>query len=587
MSLVKRGIWGLLALFLCLNVEATTYYATPAGGAAASCVDQTTNVCTLDRCITVAATGDTCELASGTYDYSTTGLVLSKNITLDSTVAGGAIITSTSTTRTLSLSAANNATPMTVGDIRVQGGASTARVIQISDQPTYDATVVINGTYVDGGNLTQHIADFYTRGTVKIYNCILSGNLGTTGGITSAVSSMSAAKKVEITGCSMDLTMTASGGTSYGIQVIRPAATSTNFWAHINNNTVSVTAPAALGASANAIGIYLSSITAAPDLNSVTTAPIIEGNTVTVTATAGTVNDTMGIAVIGTDATAVAAGAVVRNNTITCNSPVGACLRMADGTSLSTTDYSIAYSNTITSPFYNGSATYHSVILGRATGMRFYSNLIKGGGVGILSAAGTTFFVSGNVVIGSTYAPLFAKGNTSGTFANNTVIMDDAYLGTKTGNYGCMGVAVNGATNNSATTFANNACYVVSGTSWKHVIVDASQTATFTTNDYYSVPTLSSPWSYQGSAQTTLSGWQGAQESTALGVDPLFSGVTPRAVADVQLTQSSPLRRAGKDLNVGAVQDCLNRAFSRPPSIGGCEVSAAAARTARTSPTAR
>jgi hypothetical protein len=51
-----------------------------------------------------------------------------------------------------------------------------------------------------------------------------------------------------------------------------------------------------------------------------------------------------------------------------------------------------------------------------------------------------------------------------------------------------------------------------------------------------------------------------------------------------RLTSSSALRRAGKDLNIGNVQDCANRAFMHPPSIGACEATsgdAAAARTAR------
>lgn len=58
-----------LLMLLCSNAFATTYYASPTGGGAASCVDNGANVCTIARAVAVAASGtNTIVCAAGTYD---------------------------------------------------------------------------------------------------------------------------------------------------------------------------------------------------------------------------------------------------------------------------------------------------------------------------------------------------------------------------------------------------------------------------------------------------------------------------------------------------------------------------------------
>ena len=87
---------------------------------------------------------------------------------------------------------------------------------------------------------------------------------------------------------------------------------------------------------------------------------------------------------------------------------------------------------------------------------------------------------------------------------------------------------------------------------------------------------------------TTVSAWQTAS-SQGVGdeiiADPGFvGGASPTTAAGFKLSSGSALRRAGKDLNIGNVQDAGNRAFLHPPSIGAWEATsgdAAAARTAR------
>jgi hypothetical protein len=133
--------------------------------------------------------------------------------------------------------------------------------------------------------------------------------------------------------------------------------------------------------------------------------------------------------------------------------------------------------------------------------------------------------------------------------------------------------------------FANNNIYCLTACR-TYVTVDAAQVATFRSNNYYSVvtPSEANPWSYQGSGQSSLAGWQGAQESTAISSDPLFVGRDLSNINNLRLQADSPLRRAGLDLNIGNVQDAGDRAFLHPPSIGAWEATsgdAASSRTAR------
>lgn len=65
--------------------------------------------------------------------------------------------------------------------------------------------------------------------------------------------------------------------------------------------------------------------------------------------------------------------------------------------------------------------------------------------------------------------------------------------------------------------------------------------------------------------------------------DPGFvGGLTPANAAGFRLSPSSPLRRAGTDLNLGNIQDHGNRAFMHPPSIGAWEAASGDESSART-----
>lgn len=536
---MKRLLLLVILLLLPSLASATTYYADPAGGGAASCVDSGANVCTIARAITVAATGDTIQAACGTYSQAGTTVTVNKNLTIAPITALCATITGTNATSIVTLTASNDANTLTFGAFDVQNtGGATSSTMLISNV-AYDAVVVLSGTSVSVGGTNRFIADQYTRGTVKLIGVTLSGVIGAQAGFYSVVTP-SAAKKISITGSTFTFTTTA--GTTPGILIERAAGTAVSEWVYIANNTMSVTTDPGLGNNIQTIPIRLNRITNGTDLNGVTTPAIVENNTITLTATAVTATDNLGIVISSTDATAIADGGIIRGNTVTCNAPAARCLSVGtDGvTTFNAANVTIS-GNTVIGPYYNGSATPHGISCGKVVNCYVWGNTVRGFAAGILSSISTTSVITGNLIVGASYAPLFAKGNTSSTIANNTVIMDDAIYGAKFGGYGCLGVAVQGATNNAATSFTNNICYVKSGTGWKYTVVDTSQVANFDGNAYFSDVALTTPWSYQGTTQTTIGGWNGiATVATDLNVDPIFL-----SNYDFRLRPTSTLNGAG------------------------------------------
>lgn len=559
----------LFLLLISFSVEATTtYYADP-NGSGAACTSGTP--CTITQSITTAATGDTIVANCGTYDLVAATLTVNKNVTIEPVTSRCATITSTNATAVVTLTASNDANTLTFGSFVVQNtGGGTSSTILISNV-AYDAIVELSETSVTVGGTNRHINDAWTRGTVKLTNVSLSGTIGAQAGFYSSTTP-SSAKKVKVYG--LNATLTASAGNTPGVMIQRAAANSTSEWVYVGYSSVNITVPPALGTGAQAMGIRFDRITSGTDLDGVTTPAIMEYNTVTVTATAGTSADTEALTISSTDATARGDYGIIRYNTATCNAPAARCVTLGiDGSTASTVDYGQIYGNSVYGTFYDGSATPHGINLGRVAGGRVFGNYVQGFAVGILAGINNGGVITGNIVRGAGYAPLYAKGNTSVTIANNTVVQDSSVLGDNFGSYGALAVAVQGATNNAATLFANNNIYCLTACR-TYVTVDASQAATFQKNNYFSIvaPSQSNAWSYQGSGQTSLSGWQGAQEATATATNPLMRSNSPRSAVDVALLPSSTLRRTGQELNIGNYQDYGNRAFLHPPSVGAREV---------------
>jgi hypothetical protein len=173
----------------------------------------------------------------------------------------------------------------------------------------------------------------------------------------------------------------------------------------------------------------------------------------------------------------------------------------------------------------------------------------------------------------------YAKGcgaSTAPLFTNNTAILTSTY-GAARG--AALGVAAQGATNNTAVTFQNNIVYALSDL-YRFAEVGTSQTGTFVSNNYYSAGPagFSSPYAYQASTYATFVDWQTARETTALQSNPVFVTGT-----DYRLGSTSTLRRAGK-WSSNVARDYRGRKYLVPPDMGAYQSSSgdpAAARTAR------
>lgn len=527
-------LWAVLFLFIDSSALAATYYASPSGGGAASCVDNAANVCTIAQAITVSSSGDTVVAACGTYDLGSSVLAVNKNISIApltpaaQSAASCGIITSSNATSTVDLTASNDSNTLTFGGFEVLNTGGAGQIVRIVSA-AYDATVVIDGVWIPTGGSNRHISDAWVRGNVRLVNVILSGTIGAQAGFYS-VTTPTSAKTITISG--LTGTMTASASNTPIVYIERTAGVSVSETVSVTGSNVSVTVPTGLGTSALGIGVRFHRIDNAYAYN----------NDIFVSTLGTTGADALGLVNSSTDATATANNTLFDSNRVICYGPATRCVSIGtDGTTAFNAENAVLKHNTVSNPYYNGTSTSHGIHCGRVVGCRIASNTVRGFAVGILSSIGTNTVITGNIVIGSSYAPLFAKGNTSATFANNTAIMDDALYGARFGSYGCLGVAVQGATNNAATSFLNNTCYVKSGANWKFAIVDNSQVASFDHNNYYSIPTLTTPWSYQSTIYATLTLWNAAASVvTDLEGDPLFVGST-----DYRLSATSPLRNAG------------------------------------------
>lgn len=524
---------------------------------------------TISNAITTAADGDTIVVNDGTYsnlDLGASNYVdfNAKAINFQPETAYGVILNTDSASNIVMRFRNDNTTPLTVGKIILDcekpssPGTYIATGVQI-DNPTNAVVHAFAGTKI-GNCSTQNIADNAQRGTLTV-DAIFFGKMkdGLQG---STAMASAAAKTYTITSLVLDDVISTDTFASVAISATRSSVSANPFTFSVTSLTGSLTAPSSLGTTAtgtliNIVGIFGASI---------------EGVNATVNG-ASTTNSCYGINITNSalGAAAKADNPLVRYNTVTMNCPAGYAIIAGDSTIAYNVDYAQIYANTVYMPFYNGVSTPHGIVLGRVAGGLAWGNTVYGGAVGYMTSINQGGIITGNLAIGSYYAPLFSKGSgatTAPLLINNTVIMDDTLYGAKFGPYGCQGVAAQGATNNAAATFANNICAVRSGNDWKYAVVDASQVATFDRSNYHSVPTLTSPWSYQGTTYTTVGLWNAAATvGDETNNNPLFV-----AESDYRLRAYSTLRRAGKWTTIGC-KDFRGRPCYQPIDVGAYQTS--------------
>jgi hypothetical protein len=510
------------------------------------------------------------------------------------------------------------------------GGVASAssRGVSISLYSGFDATVIIDGARVLSA-ANSAVNDLSVRGTTIMRNMILAGQIGAQAMLQAINVGTTAPKIIKVTGCKSDGQLSATASNTPPINISRTVPGSFEVKVFVENNTIDVDYPTSLGTSCTGRGIGVAnckgaiirnndvkvttlgatasdasgiSVTASSTV-SIADECVVEDNKVVMNGPAcrtiqigdGTVNDpgvwvtatayTVGTfrrpitanglryevtAIAGTGTTGgaeptwpIMPGATVIDNaganqiTWTCRA-------------YQTAANCVVRRNKSYVLYYNGSATGHGISFSNVQGGQCYSNYVEGGAVGIICSLGGSQVVRGNVVRGAYYAPLFAKGaginGVPTLFSNNTVICDDSIYGARFGNYAAIGCAVQGSTNTVGAVFENNLIKVVNGAGWKNVVVDASQVATFSNNNYHADPVLQTAWSYQGTTYATLALWQAARETVAYALDPGAKFVTDYLVTNPDLAE-----KGKPQPGAATVPGYEGVHFLSPPTIGAVE----------------
>lgn len=572
-----------LALILCLlstQAWATDRYAAVGGLTSGQC-DSIGIACTVRQCITAAANTETCYLSAGTYPAAELG---ASNYVIE-----------TSEFVNLVCSGA-------VGSCIFQPSGANVSGIRLNS-PVAGGTVAFTGIKIDGALATPLDQCFYYNDTTALYTVTSTDNTCAEADIyghrivanemtlTSTRDTMTASTAVSPRSFVNTVGTWAEGGVSIAsanvtidkyndtaTPVVNILATDGGETGSVTNSTFNIT-----NDSATTTGyIDVIRFTAIP-------AAVATGNTITVTgANVGTTGASCDASVCrhvraikSYSASALDSDAPnLSDNTITLEAANGIGVSVGgDGTSAGDTftEYGRANRNTVICT--NAGTSTHGVGLFWSQGGQAMSNWVEGCGIGLLSkgqpTAGGLF--SGNILIDIAESYMYAKGSTAPKFINNTIMASNS-TGTP------IVIGIESATNSTNVTVNNNNIFSAGGQPTNLLNTASSQTILeATNNNWYG---FTSPnWKYLGADYTSLANWNAVGVvGTDISADPGLESPDPTTVAGFKLSVSSALRRVGKDMNIGNYQDCGNRVFLHPSSIGACEAAsgdAAAARTAR------
>lgn len=188
-------------LFFSAKAFAATYYASPTGGGAASCVDNSANVCTLQRAITVAATGThTIELANGSYTCSTscnfTNTNTGANLTFQPASGATATVTSSGATYVFDIQNTMVSGSLTFNNVGISDSSTDYLIANRS--PEVNVTVT-GGSLLDASDATVGTAIYYPIDTTNLIT-LASGEDTTTNLRTGATTNTKIAQKIVVGG---------------------------------------------------------------------------------------------------------------------------------------------------------------------------------------------------------------------------------------------------------------------------------------------------------------------------------------------------------------------------------------------------
>lgn len=467
---------------------------------------------TVDKAVTSGSEGNTIALngnpASPTDYRHATFINLTKGYSFQPVFSYGAIISSTSTgNRVIACSLATGQTA-TFGKLTVDGRNVCTTCITTPDQSsTYTLNIVgtklLNftqyGCFSNGSATKANIN--YTNAIIASSNCrdgirhlvhtagainisgtsvtLTSQNLANNGGI--LIETLTAGVTVSIDSTSVAITLDSSltgAGTHFGMFVYNtPNVAITNSSTHISGTP----------GSRAAIGIQISTSSDVSELD--------------------------------------CSNAVIRNCQST-NLTNGGRL-FAFGTDTQT--YGLQTGSLIEDCTGVGSATFqagggHGIFTSNQTTAVVRRNKISYADLGIIDKLSTGGYFYSNIAYNCTQYYYLMKGSTNCTMKHNTSVSTSPYLGIHF--KAIVGDDV-GLTATTGGIYSGNLSYNDSTSNGVYVIVDTGQTCTFSKNDYFSASAAATnPWQYQGNNYNSLVLWQGAQEATALGINPVFTNFT-------------------------------------------------------------
>ena len=534
---------------------------------------------TISKAITTAADGDTVYVNDGTYTDLELGAsnVLSIGatkslkmypqndyaVTLQSTAASAQIVTLTGTATNELIFG------KFIIDGEIPGAPGTYQPTGVSlSNPSNQALVTLSGTRIQNCG-TQHILNSKRRGTLKILDVQFAGLMAQ--GVASTASGADVASMITyVNGLTLSNVTTSTNALCRVLDFTRLSTSSQEYSLYVRNVNGTITAPASNGSSSTIAILVATGIGPATNLDGTANTPlIVEDCNVTYTASSTSATG-YGVYIKNnaSGATATAHQPIIRNNTFVANVPAGYVISAGDTTTAYDVNNPVIYGNTVTMPYY-ASSTPHGIAVGNVTGGAVYGNRINGGYVSIIAGINQGALITGNVSYGCYGKALYCKGSgatTRPTFSNNTIILTNTYGASRAG---ALGVAIQGATNNTDVLFQNNIVYALSDL-YRYVEVDTSQAGTFVNNVYASAgPTGdANPWVYQSSNYANLAAWVAGHESDATATAPSFVSTT-----DYRLSASSSLLRAGKVLNPANSKDFRGRRVWSPPDMGAYQQS--------------
>ena len=463
------------------------------------------------------------------------------------------------------------------GQVTFLGSVATA-IMRINSSAASSVST-FTGIIFDAAATSDYaILDNTTGGvvhTLNFVNCsFLNTNLhGLTGSATKPIINLTDCTFNSVTRGYMSFTAFASGaqvsilrgsgtitGTNNASPCINLKATASGSAVSITGFTLSVTLASGLTSTGAHDGIVLTNISTVS----------VTGNTVSLLGHPGSRSGSC--VTVTADAAVDVTAPEISNNTLYNETTGGyGVIAGADGSTAGDAHVlnPVVNDNTITAVPANQVTPVHGIIIGFNIGGTALRNTIVGCGLALIQKKNTvTGALFADNTISSPYSiGMYAKGSVGTRFVHNSIYVTDTA-------HASDAVTVMQALDNDDGThatgieFTDNAISIAGNVLTKFVNVQASCTATFANNLYYSAFSLpANPFTYQGTSYASVAAWAAAQEATAVSGDPKF---VDAANGNFHLLAGSAAIGAGVAV-VDVPTDKGGTAFASPPSIGAYE----------------